>query len=156
MRRPAHLRSQGSTVNEVWTATSNWRVRLTASARRASPILRGRWTSSRTSSKRKSFQLLARKWVGSQSERFYQVGVWTRRGSVQRSTSGEAYRFGGASVFELEQDWIIWSQRGAGMHLFKTYGGLHKELPYGSSPLSMRTRIRRRINLSWACHLCES
>ena len=39
---------------------------------------------------------------------------------------------------------------------FKTYGGLHKELSYGSSPLSMRTRIRCRVNLSWACHLCES
>ena len=42
------------------------------------------------------------------------------------------------------------------MHVFKMYGGLHKELPYGNSPLSMQTHIPCKVNLSWACHLFES
>ena len=35
------------------------------------------------------------------------VGVGTWRGSIQQSTSGEAYHFWGASVFEMEQYWLL-------------------------------------------------
>ena len=105
-----------------------------------------------------AFHYWQEKWAGSQSERFYwdrRVGVVTWHSSIQRSTSGETYRFWGVSVFKLEQDWIIWSQRGVGMHVSKMYGGLHKELPYRSLPLSTRTGFRCEVNLFWVCHFCE-